>query len=109
MNSRRRIRKIKTSRHLQILNSRRILCTNGSETMAVPFRDLTEREELGLAGYLRFVDEPDARGIRAALFFVNGRGEPVEFSFSRIDVPASFLWRAGEARRQAITALAKSL
>lgn len=77
--------------------------------MPVPFRDLMEDEPLGLAGYLRFVEEPGARGIRAALFYVNGRGEPIDFSFSRIDTPASFLWRTGEMRRRAVTALAKAL
>lgn len=77
--------------------------------MPVPFRDLTEDESLGLAGYLRFEEEPGARGIRAALFFVNSRGEPTDFSFSRIDTQASFLWRTGETRRRAVTALAKAL
>lgn len=77
--------------------------------MPVPFRDLTGDESLGLAGYLRFVEEPGGHGIRAALFYVNSRGEPVDFSFTRIDTPASFLWRAGEARRRAVTALAKAL
>lgn len=77
--------------------------------MPVPFRNLTEDESLGLAGYLRFVEEPDARGIRAALFYVNSRGEPVNFSFSRIDMPASFLWRPGERRKRAVTELAKAL
>ena len=78
--------------------------------MAVPFRDRgEEHEDLGLAGYLMFVEEPDSKGIRGALFCVNGRGEPVDFSFSRIDVASSFLWRAGDARRHAITALSKAL
>ena len=77
--------------------------------MSVPFRDLAESEELGLAGYLRFVEEPDAKGIRAALFCVNSRGEPIDFSFTRIDVAASFLWRLGDARRHAVTALCKAL
>jgi hypothetical protein len=77
--------------------------------MSVPFRDLAEAEELGLAGYLRFVEEPDAKGIRGALFCVNSRGEPIDFSFTRIDVAASFLWRLGDARRHAVTALCKAL
>jgi hypothetical protein len=73
--------------------------------MPVPFRDLRDEEGLGLAGYLRFVTEDDGRGIRGALFLVNARGEPVDFAFSRIDIPASFLWRAGEAKRQAVASL----
>jgi len=77
--------------------------------MPIPFRDLTQDESFGLAGYLRFVDEPDSRGIRAALFYVNGRGEPMNFSFSRINTPSSFIWRTGERRRRAVTELAKAL
>ncbi len=77
--------------------------------LAVPFRDLTEEEESGFAGYLRFVDEPNGKGIRGALFIVSSRGEPLDFHFTRIDVHSSFLWRAGEARRQAVTSLARAL
>lgn len=78
--------------------------------MPVPFRDLTEDDEdLGLAGYLRFIDEPDAGGVRGCLFCVNARGEPIDFSFSRIDVPGSFLWRAGDTKRRSVAALAKAL
>lgn len=77
--------------------------------MPVPFRDQTENESHGLAGYLRFVVEPGERGIRAALFYVNSRGEPIDFSFNRIDTPASFLWRTDEIRRRAVTTLAKAL
>ncbi len=77
--------------------------------MPVPFRDLRNEGDLGFAGYLRFVSEEDGRGIRSALFLVNGRGEPVDFAFSRIDVPASFLWRTGEAKRHAVAGLAATL
>jgi len=77
--------------------------------MPIPFRDRATQKELGLAGYLRFVDEGDSKGIRGALFCVNGRGEPVEFSFSRIDLGRAFLWRPGDARRRAVTQLCKAL
>jgi hypothetical protein len=77
--------------------------------LSIPFRDLKEDEDSGLAGFLRFQAEPEGRGVRAALFIVSSRGEPVEFSFSRIDVSGSFLWRAGEANRNAVGRLARSL
>ena len=77
--------------------------------MPVPFRDLTEGDDSGVAGYLRFIDESDGKGIRGALFIVSSRGEPLEFNFTRIDMHSSFLWRAGEARRQAVTSLTKAL
>lgn len=77
--------------------------------MPIPFRDHSDVEDLGLVGYLRFVEEDDRKGLRGALFLVNARGEPADFCFSRVDVPASFLWRAGEARRHAIRALCGAL
>jgi hypothetical protein len=77
--------------------------------MPVPFRDLREEDGLGTAGYFRFVTEEGGHGVRGALFIVNARGEPLDFAFSRIDVPASFLWRAGEAKRHAVASLAAVL
>jgi hypothetical protein len=75
----------------------------------IPFRDRSDVEDLGFAGYMRFVAEADGKGLRGALFLVNGRGEPADFCFSRIEIPASFLWRAGEARRHAVRALCGAL
>jgi len=75
----------------------------------ISFRELADNEALGLVGYLRFVEEPNARGMRAALFYVNERTDPVNFSFTRVDMPASFLWRTGDKRRRAVTELAKAL
>ncbi len=40
---------------------------------------------------------------------MNSRGEPIDFSFARVDVHASFLWRSGESRRQAVVALSRTL
>ena len=77
--------------------------------MSVPFRDLREEDGLGVAGYLRFVTEQQGNGIQGALFLVNARGEPVDFAFSRIDVPGSFLWRNGESKRRSIASLAAVL
>jgi hypothetical protein len=47
--------------------------------------------------------------MRGALFVVNGRGEPIDFGYARIDVHASFLFRPGESRRRAVVALVKAL
>ena len=77
--------------------------------MPVPFRDLSEEEHPGVAAYLRFIDEPDGKGIRGALFIMSTRGDPLEFSFTRIDVRLSVLWRAGRARSRAVTSLTKAL
>ena len=77
--------------------------------MPIPFRDLGEEVPYGVAGFLRFVDEPDGKGIRGALFVMSTRAEPLHFTFSRIDVQSGVLWRLGEARRQAVSSLAKAL
>lgn len=77
--------------------------------MSIPFRDQTINEHIGFAGFLRFVDEKDNKGIRAALFCVGSQGEPVDFTYCRVDRPAFFLWREADARRQAVSALVKAL
>ena len=77
--------------------------------MPIPFRDLADETHSGVAGYLRFVDEPDGKGVRGAMFTMSTRGEPLEFSFTRIDVRLSVLWRREEARRSAVVPLAKVL
>lgn len=73
--------------------------------MPIPFHDLRDEEDMGFAGFLRLISEEDGRGIRGALFLINARGEPIDFAFSRVDVPASILWRPGEAKRHAIASL----
>ena len=77
--------------------------------MPIPFRDSGEEEHPGVAAYLRFIDEVGSKGIRGCLFTISSRGEPVEFSFTRVDVRPSVLWRAGQARSRAISSLAKAL
>lgn len=77
--------------------------------MPIPFSDLSESSNLGLAAFLRFQDEPGGKGLRAALFLITDRGEPIEFSFTRIDIGASFLWREGDAKRHAVANLSKKL
>lgn len=76
--------------------------------MPVRFRDLTAGDESGYAGFLKFEHEAHG-GFRGALFVTDTRGEPRDFTFTRVDVGAGFLWRAGDARRRAISALVKAL
>ena len=77
--------------------------------MPIPFRDLGEDKPSGVAGFLRFIGEPDGGGIRGALFIMSTRGEPIEFAFTRVDVHSGVLWRPGHARSRAVFALAKAL
>lgn len=56
-----------------IMLSLRIYSTNSSKScevakLPVPFCALTAGEDGGIAGYLRFIDESDSKGIRGALY-----------------------------------------
>ena len=77
--------------------------------MPIPFHNLIQDEPSGVAAYLRFVDEPEGKGIRGALLVASSRGDPLEFSFTRVDVRSGVLWHDGQAKARAISALAKAL
>ena len=77
--------------------------------MPVPFDDLSaEGTHSGSIAWLRFVEEEDGKGIRAALFQTSIQGEPLDFCFTRIDRRDS-LGHWGAARSSALNSLAKSL
>ena len=75
--------------------------------MPIPFRNSTEIEELGFAAYLKIGQAPD--GYMGAIFVVNALGEPLEFTYTRIEVPNTFLWRPADIRRHAARKLTASL
>ncbi|MBI4332023.1 MAG: hypothetical protein HY673_12145 [Chloroflexi bacterium] len=73
----------------------------------IPFRDANELEELGAAGFLKI--ENHGGGYQGALFLVNARGEPLEFTYTRVETPSTFLWRRGDVERHALRKLTASL
>ena len=77
--------------------------------MPIPFRDQEDLEYLGNAAFLKLEEKGEPSGYRAALFQINARGEPVEFTYNRVDTPNTFLWRAADVRRAAARQLAASL
>jgi len=77
--------------------------------MPISFRDSDEIEELGVAGYLKIDSPGEGKSFRGALFLVNARGEPVEFSYNKIETPASFLWRQDDIQKHATRKLVTSL
>lgn len=77
--------------------------------MPIPFRDIDESADLGLAGYLTIEAAPGGAGYLGALFLSNARGEPVEFTYNRIEVANTFLWRPADLRRHAQRRLTASL
>jgi hypothetical protein len=77
--------------------------------LPIPFRDEEEIERLGNAAFLRILPATDGDAYVGALFLVNARGEPVEFSYNRLDVVQRFLWRPEGLVRHAARRLTASL
>jgi len=77
--------------------------------MPIPFRDADEIEELGTVGYLKIDSLDERRVFRGALFLVNARGEPLEFTYNQVETPSSFLWRQDDIWRHATRRLVTSL
>ena len=79
--------------------------------MPIPFDDLTETGRPSSVAWLRFVDEEEGNGIRAALFETSGLGEPLGFCFTHIDRrdPSLSQTAAVNWRQLAILSLSKSL
>jgi hypothetical protein len=75
----------------------------------IPYRDQDDIDEWGTAAFLRLEAEPDHPGYRGALFQINARGEPVEFTYNRVETPNTFLWRPADVRRAALRRLTASL
>ena len=57
--------------------------------MPVPLTDMNSDVHSSIAGFIRFVDDPDSGGIRGALFLTSEAGKPLEFCFSRVAVDQS--------------------
>src|SRR5262245_41648641 len=77
--------------------------------MPIPYRDADDLDELGTVGYLKIEPLAGGSGYLGALFLLNARGEPLEFTYNRIDTPQTFLWRQDDLRRHAARKLTASL
>ena len=77
--------------------------------MPIPFDDPTEPNPHGAIAWLRFVEETNGKGIRAALFQTSTQGEPLSFCFTRMDARDPSLGQGVNGRLTALPALAKSL
>ena len=77
--------------------------------MPIPFRDTDESAEIGAAGFLTIRPLASGDGYEGALFIVNARGEPLEFTYNRVETPHPFLWRKEDIRRHAHRRLTASL
>ena len=77
--------------------------------MPIPYRDQDQLDEWGTAAFLRLAADSDRLGYRGALFQINARGEPVEFTYNHVETPNTFLWRPADVRRAALRQLTASL
>ena len=77
--------------------------------MPIPFDDPTEPNLHGAIAWLRFVEETNGKGIRAALFQTSTQGEPLSFCFTRMDAGDPSLGQSVNGRLTALPALAKCL
>ena len=77
--------------------------------MRAPGGGLTGDVSSGTVAWLRFVEERGGQAVRAALLQTSGGGEPLGFSFTRIDRDDSAIRQPGRARYGAVETLAASL
>ena len=77
--------------------------------MPVPFRDIASGEDPARVAYLRFVEEAGGGRLRGCMFVVSLQGDPLEFCFTRVDLPAGPLWDHDLAQRRAVAELARAL
>ena len=77
--------------------------------MTIPYRDMAEEETPGAAGYLKFVLREDGQAWLGALFLVDARGEPIEFTHARVRAPSSFLWRQDDLRSHCLGSLCAAM
>ena len=77
--------------------------------MPVPFRDAASGEDPVRVAYLRFVQESEGRGLRGCMFVVSLQGGPLEFCFTRVDLPTGPLWNLDLALRRAVAELSRAL
>lgn len=78
--------------------------------MPIPFHDTEEIEELGAAAFLQ-IEQPSPGSPErfGGLFFINARGEPLEFVYNRIELLSDVLWRPADRARTAVRRLAVTL
>lgn len=63
----------------------------------------------GVAAFLRILPDEDEGHYVGALFLINALGEPLEFTYNRVEIVQRFLWRRDMLRRHAARRLASSL
>ena len=76
---------------------------------AIPPDEMTGSAPSGEAAWLRYLEEDDGTGVRAALFLASGGGEPSGFCFTRLDRRDWSPGPSGTIQQRAVSSLAGSL
>jgi len=76
--------------------------------MPIPFDD-TDNDSSDAAGYLKFLHHAAKNIWLGALFVMNARGEPIEFTHARVRSPKAMLWRTDDLRARCQLSLCTSL
>lgn len=77
--------------------------------MPIPFKNQVEGEQAATAGHLRFLRQSEGDIWLGALFVMDERGEPVEFTHSRMRAPKALLWRPDDARSYCVRTMCASM
>lgn len=77
--------------------------------MPIPFKNLIDSEQSATAGYLKFLPH-EASGVWfGALFLMDARGEPIEFTHARIRPPKALLWRPVDIQAYCVRSMCVSM
>lgn len=74
----------------------------------IPFRSITD-DPPGAAGFLRFLPNVAGDIWLGAMLMIDASGEPIEFTYARMQSPRPTLWRPEELRLSCVRSLCASL
>lgn len=77
--------------------------------MPISYQNSTNNDSITTAGYLKFLPRAARDMWLAALFIMNARGEPVEFTHARVRAPQSVMWRAADLESHCLESLCTSM
>ena len=69
------------------------------------FIDDDDISGFGRAGFIVVVSSPHHTSVQGALFQINVRGQPIEFSYGQVILPDPFLWKADDLHRAGVQRL----
>jgi hypothetical protein len=74
----------------------------------IPFRSITD-DPLGTVGFLRFLPRAAGDIWLGAMLLIDAAGEPIEFTYARMQAPSPTLWRPEDLQLACVRSLCASL